>query len=236
MKKILVVEDDAAIRQGLSDALSFSSYTPLEASDAKSGLDMAMKRDYDLLILDLVLPGGDGFEILKSVRVARPTLPVIILSARGEEMDRIKGLKLGADDYVVKPFSIKELLARIEAVLRRTPQRPTDVRFINIPDGKIDLSRREIIFNNGDRVELSEKECLILRYLAMNSGRALSREELLRNVWRISPSGIMETRTIDMHVARLREKLKDTQPDPGIIITVRGEGYMFGQGEKTNEK
>jgi DNA-binding response OmpR family regulator len=151
---------------------------------------------------------------------------VIILSARGQEDDRVAGLKLGADDYVVKPFSVKELLARVEAVLRRSPQRPTDLSQVEVPGGCADFARREIVFADGARVELSERESELLRYLVAHGGRALAREELLANVWRINPQGV-STRTIDMHIARLREKLRDDPNDPRVLITVRGKGYMF---------
>ena len=173
-----------------------------------------------------MLPKRDGLEILREVRRLRPTLPVIILTARGEEADRVRGLSDGADDYVVKPFSVKELLARVEAVLRRSAERPGDVSRIAIPGGTIDLARREVRFARGDRTELSEREAELIGYLAANSGRAIAREELLANVWRISPRGVT-TRTIDMHVTRLREKLRDATAEPKILLTVRGKGYMF---------
>ena len=127
---------------------------------------------------------------------------------------------------MVKPFSVKELLARVEAVLRRSPERPSQLRRVGIPDGQIDLDRREVQFEDGQRAELSEREIELVRYLASNSGRAVAREELLANVWRISPQGVT-TRTIDMHVARLREKLRDDPSRPAILLTVRGKGYMF---------
>ena len=224
--QVLVVEDDAAIRQGIVDALDFEGYGTLEAEDGNQGLHMALKVDCDLLLLDLVLPGRDGLDILKEVRATRPTLPVIILTARGSESDRVKGLNLGGDDYVVKPFSVKELLARVEAVLRRSPERPSDLSTATLANGTADLSRREVRFKDGTRGELSEREAELLRYLAQNPGRAISRKEILSRVWRIDPSGV-ETRTIDMHVARLREKLRDDPNRPSIILTVRGKGYMF---------
>ncbi len=133
--RILTIEDDAAIRRGIIDALSFAGYDVIEAADGNNGCAAAVSREYDLLLLDMVLPGKTGLEILREVRNARPTLPVIILSARGEEHDRVTGLKLGADDYVVKPFSVDELLARVEAVLRRSPARPTDVDDLPIAGG-----------------------------------------------------------------------------------------------------
>jgi DNA-binding response OmpR family regulator len=151
---------------------------------------------------------------------------VIILTARGEEADRVRGLRLGADDYVVKPFSVKELLARVEAVLRRSPERPTDLAAVAIPGGLVDLARREVRFHDGGRQELSEREAELIRYLASNANRAVSRDELLAHVWQIEPKGVT-TRTIDMHIARLREKLRDDPAEPVVLLTVRGKGYKF---------
>jgi DNA-binding response OmpR family regulator len=167
-----------------------------------------------------------GLEILQSVRKSRPTLPVIILSARGEERDRVKGLKLGADDYVVKPCSVDELLARVEAVLRRSPARPTDVEELSFAGGCVDFARREARFEDGSTEVLSDRELSLLRYFACNAGRAIGRDELLTNVWQIDARGVT-TRTIDMHVARLREKLRDTDDEPRVIQTVHGKGYML---------
>jgi DNA-binding response OmpR family regulator len=225
-QRILTVEDDPAIRRGIVDALTFAGYQVLEAADGQTGIDLAVRAQIDLLLLDLVLPGRDGIEILQEVRRVRPTLPIIILSARGDEEDRVRGLRDGADDYVVKPFSVKELLARVEAVMRRTAERPTDVARIKIPGGTIDLARCEVRLGGNRRTELSEREVDLVRYLAGNCGRAVSRDELLANVWRISPRGL-STRTIDMHVARLREKIGDDRAQPAVILTVRGKGYMF---------
>ena len=228
--RILTIEDDAAIRRGIVDSLRFAGYDVLEAADGPEGLEMAVRREFDLLLLDLVLPRGDGLEILREVRRLRPTLPVIILTARGEEADRVRGLQDGADDYVVKPFSVKELLARVEAVLRRSAERPSDVTEIAIPGGQVDLRRREVRFEDGRRAELSEREAELVRYLAANPARAVSRDELLANVWRINPQGVT-TRTIDMHIARLREKLEQDADRPAVILTVRGKGYMLGNDE-----
>ena len=231
-QQILVIEDDAAIRRGIVDALGFQKYGTIEAADATDGLEKALNYTYDLLLLDLVLPGGDGLDILKEVRGARPATPVIILTARGEETDRVRGLRMGADDYVVKPFSVKELLARVQAVLRRSPERPRQLSKVEIPGGVADLSRSEVRFGDGTRTKLSEREAKLLEYLASNAGRAISREEILTRVWRMSARGV-ETRTIDMHVARLREKLRDDPNEPAIILTVRGKGYMFGTPGET---
>ena len=226
-RRILVVEDDSAIRQGIVDALKFAGYEVLQAANGNDGIAQGLRATIDLLMLDLILPGPSGFDILKAVRAARATLPVIILTARGEESDRVQGLRLGADDYVVKPFSVRELLARVEAVLRRSPERPNCVNRIELPHGVADLARAEVRFNNGKRAELSEREVELLRYLATNSGRAISRDEILLRVWRLDPKR-MATRTIDMHIANLREKLRDDAENPRVLLTVRGKGYMIG--------
>jgi len=230
-QRILTIEDDAAIRRGIVDALQFAGYDTLEAADGNDGMEKATRSQFDLLLLDLVLPGRDGFEILAEVRRLRPTLPIIILSARGDETDRVRGLHDGADDYVVKPFSVKELLARVEAVMRRTAERPSDLNEIKIPGGLVDFRRQEVRFDDGRRSELSERELELVHYLAVNSGRAVSRDELLANVWMISPKGL-STRTIDMHIARLREKLEADIERPTVILTVRGKGYMFARDEE----
>jgi DNA-binding response OmpR family regulator len=227
-KRILVVEDDSSIRRGLVDALEFSGYEVLQASDGDAGKEKALRATFDLLLLDLILPGCSGFDILEAVHDARPTLPVIVLTARGEEADRVRGLRLGADDYVVKPFSVRELLARVEAVLRRSPERPNEVDRIPLADGEVQLSRCEVRFGDDARIDLSEREVELLRYLAANAGRAISRDEILMRVWRLDPKR-METRTIDMHIANLREKLRDNSGKPKVLLTVRGKGYMFAQ-------
>jgi DNA-binding response OmpR family regulator len=224
--RILTIEDDGAIRRGIVDALAFAGYQPLEAADGRVGMRMATSQTYDLLLLDLVLPGPGGLDILRETRRIRPTQPVIILSARGEETDRVAGLQLGADDYVVKPFSVRELLARVEAVLRRSPERPRDVQQIRFGAGIADLERREVRCDDGSRTELSEKEADLLRYLAINPGRAVTRVELLRHVWQLDPRGLA-TRTVDMHIVRLREKLQDDSSQPRLLLTVRGKGYML---------
>ncbi len=227
-RRVLVVEDDGAIRQGMVDALGFEGYETLEAADGRKGLELALKGGYDLLLLDLVLPGGDGFQILDEVRATRPTTPVIITTARGAENDRVRGLRGGADDYVVKPFSVRELLARVDAVLRRSAERPSDVETIPLNTGVVDLMRCEVRHDDGERHELSEREIQLLRYLAAHPGRAISRDEIISRVWRLNPQAVPGTRTIDMHVARLREKLRDDPADPAVILTVRGKGYMIG--------
>jgi DNA-binding response OmpR family regulator len=157
-KTVLVIEDEPPIRRGLVDALEHAGYAAIAAADGDEGLDRARKVDCDLVLLDLTLPRRDGMEILREVRRERPTLPFIILTARGSESARIDGLRFGADDYVVKPFSIGELLARVEAVLRRSPERPLDLAHFNFAGGSVDFARRQVLFNDGLREDLSERE------------------------------------------------------------------------------
>jgi len=224
---VLVVEDDPAIRRGLVDSLRHAGYEVIETGDGLEAQRILQGTELDLVLLDVVLPGRNGFEILPELRDSRPTLPVIMVTARGTEEDRVRGLRSGADDYVVKPFSSTELIARVEAVLRRSAERPTAVRALTIAGMQIDLERREIK-NGGDPRQLSEREADILRYLASHRGRAVAREELLQRVWGLDTRGI-ETRTIDMHVARLREKLGEKGSAGKIIVTVRAKGYMLGE-------
>ena len=226
-RRILVIEDDPAIREVVKDALGFDGYDALEAERFDSGLAQALRAELDLLLLDLVLPGGSGLDLLAEVRLARPRLPVIIVTAKGQEEDRVRGLTLGADDYMVKPFSVKELLARVRAVLRRSAERPLDVPDARFHGGVADLAERRLRFDDGRVRELSELEAELLRYLAQNATRTVSRAELLERIWRL-PANAVRTRTIDMHVARLREKLDDDGAEPRIVLTVRGKGYRFG--------
>ena len=228
--RIVVVEDEPAIRRGVSDALRLSGYEVMEAGDGAHGLREGASDGVDLVLLDLLLPRMDGLEVLSQLRRACPTRPVIILTARGTEEDRVRGLKMGADDYVVKPFSAKELIARVEAVLRRTMKPTPDVKLVKIGSGTIDLHRREIRWTNGERSDLSETEAALLKYLVGNKERAVSREELLSRVWGIGTAGL-ETRAVDMHIARLRAKLKDPDGEDDqmdAIVTVRAHGYMAG--------
>src|SRR6266566_3806195 len=162
---IVVIEDEQAIRRGVVDLLRASGYQVAEAADGARGLDESVRRGVDLVLLDLLLPKRDGLDVLVELRKTRPTLPVIILTARGTEDDRVRGLKMGADDYVVKPFSARELLARIEAVLRRSADRPSDVKAAKLGRGKIDFGRREIRWSAHERAELSETEIALLSFL-----------------------------------------------------------------------
>ena len=223
---LVVVEDDDSIRRGLVDALSFSGYTVHEASDGQQGLELCLSIDADLVLLDIMMPKMDGLAVLKELRKPKPDVPVIFLTARGEETDRIGGLKLGADDYIVKPFSLDELIARIEAVFRRVPARPSQRKKITIAGRQLDFDRREAVLFDGTRLTLTEREAEVIGFLAANPGRAVSRDELLQKVWGLDPRGT-HTRTVDMAIARIRESLGDDPANPEVIKTVRGKGYML---------
>ncbi len=225
--RLVVIEDEPAIRRGVVDALSATGYDVSEAADGEAGLKKALAADVDLVLLDLMLPKRDGFSVLNEIRKSKPTLPVIILTARGSEDDRVRGLKMGADDYVVKPFSARELLARVEAVLRRS-NRPVETCTARLGRATIDLNRREIVWSEEERGELSETESSILLFLLQHRHRAVSRDEILTHIWGIETTGL-ETRTVDMHIARLRTKLRDPNGEAlEAILTVRSHGYMAG--------
>lgn len=219
-----MVEDDEAVRRGIVDALHFSGYETLEARDGKEGIEVGLRATYHLMLLDLVMPYHSGLEVLAALKKERAGQSVIILSARGEEVDRVRGLQAGADDYVVKPFSVKELLARVEAVMRRSCERVVTREVEKFSLGEIDFTASVVRLLSGYAVPISDKEADLLRYLIRAAGRAVSREELLRHVWRLEARG-METRTIDMHIAHLRTKLGDAEQN--MIVTVRGKGYRW---------
>jgi DNA-binding response OmpR family regulator len=234
LTRVLVIEDDLAIRRGLCAALHSRGFTALEAGDGGTGLALMRRERVDLALLDLVLPGADGLAVLREIRAHDPELPVIILTARGSEDDRVKGLNGGADDYVVKPFSVRELLARVESVLRRSPARgalspaATALPLPGWPGGTVDLLRAEVRFADGETTPLTPLEVDLLRYLASPPDRARSREELLQGVWRVNPRCV-ETRSVDMAVARLRKKLRDDEASPALLLTARGKGYKLGR-------
>ena len=226
-RQILIVEDDVAIREGVRDALEGAGFACLEAEDATNAVELIHSTVPDLILLDVVLPDFDGFGVLRRVRESHPSLPVIMLTARGEEQLRVKGLRSGADDYVVKPFSIVELLARIEAVLRRCPDNEVTPESIELSDDcRVDFVRNQVCWDDGRRAELSEREADLLHYLYAQRGRAVSRDELIERVWKLNPRGV-QTRTIDVHVGRVREKIGDVGESPTRIVTVRGRGYMY---------
>jgi DNA-binding response OmpR family regulator len=226
---VVVVEDEPAIRRGVADALRHSGYEVTEAPDGEMGLQQSVRPGVRLVLLDLLLPKRNGLDVLSELRQSRPTLPVIILTARGSEDDRVRGLTMGADDYVVKPFSARELLARVEAVLRRSVDQNSEIMHAQLGRAKIDFRRREIRWSERETSDLSETESGILLFLLENRDRSVSREEILSRLWGINPNGL-ETRTVDMHVARLRAKLRDPsgKSDHEAILTVRACGYKAG--------
>ncbi len=224
--RVLIVEDDAGVRKAVADALDAFGYDSAVAKDGQEGLSRALGEAFDLVLLDVRMPRMDGHALMAELRRARPGLPVIFLTARGESGERVKGLRGGADDYVVKPFGTEELIARIEAVLRRSPERPTSVGAIVLDGLSVNLERREVTREGHEATRITEKEVALLAYLAGSPGRAISRDELLSRVWGLDPRG-MRTRTVDMAVARLREQLGDDPTDPKVIVTVRGKGYML---------
>ncbi|MBL9118844.1 MAG: response regulator transcription factor [Phycisphaerae bacterium] len=228
LARVLVVEDDVAIRRGLVDALGFHGYAITECGDGESAVKLALENSPDLVLLDCMLPRGSGLEALRRIREARPTMPVILVTALGSEDDRVSGLSLGADDYIVKPFSLRELLARVEAVLRRSPARPGDVRSLSDGAVTIDLERRVLIAHDGEQ-PISERDVGVMRFLASNSSRAVDRKELLQCVWGLDPKGL-ETRTVDMQIARLRERIAAAGARGEWIGTSRGKGYRLGAG------
>jgi len=230
-RTVCVVEDDAAVRRGLVDSLRFAGYRVVECADGASARRTLLAADLDLVLLDVVLPGLDGIEFLPELRAARPTLPVLLVTARGAEEDRVRGLKSGADDYVVKPFSASELLARVEAVLRRSAERPLDLAALAWGEARVDLALRAVTLASGATAQLTEREAELLAYLARHPGRCVSRAELLERVWRVDPRGL-DTRTVDMTVARLREKLGHA----GAVATVRGRGYRLGDGAEIRRR
>ncbi|MEM1186011.1 MAG: response regulator transcription factor [Planctomycetota bacterium] len=227
--RVLVIEDEPSIRKGVADALSAGGYTPLTESDGQAGLDTALAGSVDLVLLDLMLPGLDGTEVLNRIRAARPGLPVICVTAMGEPADRVRGLRLGADDYIVKPFGIEELLARIEAVLRRSSERPQTAGVISAAGRRVDLDNRTVTLSDGAVRTMTQREAEVLAYLVARAGKPVSRDELLTRVWGLDPRGVT-SRTVDMAIARLREHLGDDASASEIIRTVRGRGYAFVAG------
>ena len=224
-RRILVIEDDLAVRRGVVAALRYASFEVDEAGGGVEGTRKALGGGIDLVLLDLVLPLADGLEVLRGIRRQEPALPVILVTARGAEDDRVRGLELGADDYVVKPFGARELLARVEAVLRRSPERPRPLAHLELAGRAVDFERCEVRFDDGRCEALSKLESDLLRYLAKSRERIVSRDELLTRVWRQKPH-LVATRSVDMTMARLRRKLGD-QDGEELLVTVRGKGYRL---------
>jgi DNA-binding response OmpR family regulator len=222
--RVLVVEDEPAIARGLCDVLAFHGFEPNAAADGAEGLRAGLHGDCDLVVLDVMLPLRSGFDVCAELRAARPRLPILMLTARGAEEDVLRGFRAGADDYVTKPFSLAELVARVEALLRRAgrlpaaPQEPFDLGGLRVDPERLQAE------GAGGPVELTRREVDLLALLVRERGRIVSRRTLLQEVWGFENAERVETRTVDMHVAKLRKKLGEAR---ALIETVRGEGYRL---------
>ncbi len=220
---VLVIEDDPAIVSGLELNLSLEGYQVISATDGETGFRVACERGPDIVVLDIMLPGMNGLEVLRRLRERNPETPVLILSARGEEADRVLGLQLGADDYMSKPFSLNELLARINAALRRQRLEAAQPSVLHVGDAEVDLDRRSVS-RGGDEIVMTAREFELLSYFVRHPAVAMSRERLLDAVWQ---TDYLTLRTIDNFVGRLRSKLEPDPENPRHFLTVRGVGYRF---------
>lgn len=230
MKRILVIEDDMAILRGLKDNLEYEHYEVLTATDGEQGYAIIREQKPDLVVLDLMLPRMSGFEICRKIRAAGVNVPILILTARGEEVDKVFGLNIGADDYMTKPFSVRELLARIQAIFRRATNSksgrlPDEVHFHDVTVDFLRFEARKA----GRPLGMSRKEFGVLRLLAARAGEVVTRDELLDQVWGFDR--FPTTRTVDNHLALLRSKIEDDPSHPRYLITVRGVGYKLLLGE-----
>ena len=224
MKRIFLIEDEPGIVLTLTDRLTREGYAVDSATDGESGLERASKEPFDLVLLDLMLPRMSGFDVCRELRKRGIETPVIMLTARGQVVDKVVGLKLGADDYVTKPFEMAELLARVEAHLRRAPATPHPTEGYVFGDVKVDFRKAEAT-KEGQPLELSAREFQLLRYFLEHRGATLTREELLNEVW--GYNSMPSTRTVDVHVAWLRQKIEPNPRHPQFILTVHGMGYKF---------
>ncbi len=222
METILIVEDDPTMLRGLKDNFEFKGYSVLTAVDGEEGLNTALNKKPDLILLDIMLPEINGYEVCRLIRQENLTMPIIMLTAKGEESDIILGLNLGADDYVTKPFSIKELIARVEAFLRRSRQAEQDV--YEFGDYRLDIPARKLT-NKGAEIKLSPKEFSLLEYFVKKPGRALTRDEILNMVW--GYDSYIGSRSIDRFVTTLRNKIEPDPHNPMFIHTIREIGYKF---------
>ncbi len=229
-RRILLIEDEESISEPLAAALAREGFEPVVAATAEEGVEAFRSKQPDLVLLDVMLPDGDGRDVLRRIRTASRT-PVVMLTARGLEMDKVVGLELGADDYVVKPFGAAELIARIRAVLRRTgaPERPSATTVMEVGDIRMNLDTHTVT-RAGDPLDLTLKEFELLRMLLEQAGRVVKRVELMDEVW--DPNWYGSTKTLDVHVSSLRKKLDDDPVSPRYIHTVRGVGFRFSSEEE----
>jgi DNA-binding response OmpR family regulator len=226
-KRVLVVEDDAHIRLGLCDALRAEGYEVTECRDGAQAGPLIKQDKPDLVILDVMLPGKSGFELCREIRAAKNRVPILILSAKGQEIDKVVGLELGADDYVTKPFSLRELLARVQALLRRAEASgPASELPMEIAFGKVQIDCKSLRGKRGkEKIELSPRELKVLSVLYRERGNAVSREALLNEVWGVEYFGT--TRTLDQLIAKLRQKIEDVPSEPKHLMTVHTLGYRL---------
>jgi len=222
--RILIVEDEPSMVAGLRDNFEFEGYEVVTAGDGEAGLERALADQPDLVILDVMMPKLSGLDVCRQLKGKRPALPIILLTARGQEVDKVVGLELGADDYVTKPFSIRELLARVKAVLRRAKVLPADQERFAFENIEVNLRRHEVR-RNGEAVPFSTKEFELLKCFLSHPGEALSRDRLLDEVW--GYDNYPTTRTVDAHMLRLRQKLEPNPEAPRFFLTVHGVGYKF---------
>jgi two-component system response regulator RegX3 len=229
-RTVLLVEDESSITEPLAESLGRDGFETKIATTAAEAMELAARIEPDLVLLDVMLPDGSGFDVCRELR-QRSQVPIIMLTARGEEADRVVGLELGADDYIVKPFSAREVGARIRAVLRRTdsPSRPDDEKPIEIGDLRLDPAKREVT-RSGEVLELSRKEFELLQLLMRSAGSVVTRERAIDEVWDTNWFG--STKTLDVHVSGLRRKLGDDSSEPRFLHTVRGVGFRFSSPEE----
>jgi two-component system response regulator RegX3 len=227
--RVLVVEDEEAIREDLIDVLVFHGYDVDSAAEGPEGLDKALTGRFDLILLDIMLPGMDGYEICDRIRAKDRYQPIIMLTAKSSDEEIIHGLKLGADDYVPKPFSVQQLVLRVEAVLRRSQIGQEQARTLNV--GEVEIDTENLSGKNGDEeIAFTKREIEVLCFLAENADRPVSRDELLARVWGYARGLEIETRTVDIHIAKLRRKIEADPKEPQVLITVRGAGYRLVVG------
>jgi len=225
-EKILIIDDELHIVELIKYNLEMNGYKVYYALNGNDGINIAYEKKPDLILLDIMLPEIDGFEVCKKIKRddELANIPIIMLTAKGEEFDKILGLELGADDYITKPFSVRELIARIKAVLRRNTKEEKQNNIITIGNLTIDMERHEVL-KDGIRVELTLKEFELLKLLVLNKGKVMTRDFLLDKIWGYEYYG--ETRTVDVHVRHLRQKIEEDDKNPKYIETVRGIGYKF---------
>jgi DNA-binding response OmpR family regulator len=222
--RILIVEDEPAMVQGLRDNFEYEGYEVISAGDGLAGLERALSDSPDLVVLDVMMPRMSGLDVCKQLKSKRPGIPIIMLTARGQEIDKVVGLELGADDYVTKPFSIRELMARVKAVLRRISTQSAPSEIYRFSDVEVNVRSNQVL-RNGAPIDLSAKEFALLAYFVAHPAETLSRDRLLDAVW--GYDNYPNTRTVDTHIVHLRQKLEPNPEEPRFILTVHGTGYKF---------